>query len=60
MWDLETPIPGTTGDVGDVVRYTATFPVAHPFAFLNGIAWTGDGVDLTATAVVRNEPVRTE
>lgn len=33
--DLDTPKAGTTGEVGDVVRYTATFTVPHLFGFIS-------------------------
>jgi hypothetical protein len=58
--DLETRYKdGTTGETGDVVRYTATYTVQHLFGFIS--AWNGEpGVHLSATSVVRNEPVKTE
>lgn len=60
-WDAAIPkAANSTGEPGDVISYTATFPVAHLFGFLTGTILSGNGTTLTATAVVRNEPVKTE
>lgn len=61
QWDPELPIEGSTvGSRGEVVNYTATYKVQHLFSHLVSPLWNDPGVTLTATSVVRNEPVRTE
>lgn len=54
-WDPATPVTGKLGGPGDVVSYTATFPSALWFNFLQPIF--GQSVTLSATTVLRNEPV---
>lgn len=57
QWDASTPISDSgVGDEGQVVSYSATYPLAHLFGFLS---WTGIGITLSANSVTRNEPVKT-
>lgn len=61
VWDPALPIANSTvGAEGDVVTYTATFPVQHLFGFLNLGGPGARGVTLRAASVVRNEPVKTQ
>lgn len=55
-WDAAVVHSTSAGGTGDVVRYTAVFPVRYPF----GLFTTEAGLSLTASAVMRNEPVKTE
>ena len=57
-WDPATPVTGKLGGPGDVVSYTATFPSALWFDFLQPIF--GNSVNLSATTVLRNEPAATK
>jgi len=57
QWDPALPTGNDTGGMGDVVSYTATYPVPHLFAFVFGSMLPY--VELKATSVVRNEPVKT-
>lgn len=60
-WDSAVPkAADSTGEVGDVVSYVATYPLPHMFQFLSGTVLSGRSTNLTAVVVVRNEPVRTE
>ena len=60
QWDPALPIAGSkTGAEGDVVSYTATYPVQHLFGFLVRLVFREPGISLKATSVVRNEPVKT-
>lgn len=54
--DPATPVAGKLGGPGDVVAYTATFPARLYFGFLGDI-FVRDGFTLTASTVMRNEPV---
>lgn len=54
--DPATPVPGKLGGPGDVVAYTAVFPARLYFDFLGDI-FVRDGLPLTASTVMRNEPV---
>lgn len=55
--DLAVPVEGKMGGPGDVVSYTARFPAALYFRFLDDV-FGSDGFPLSASTVVRNEPVR--
>lgn len=57
QWDAAVPTGTDTGGLGEVVSYTATYPVPHLFAFVFGSMLPY--VELKATSVVRNESVRT-
>jgi Flp pilus assembly protein TadG len=60
QWDPALPIADSkTGAEGDVVSYTATYPVQHLFDFLTRLVFREPGISLKATSVVRNEPVKT-
>lgn len=52
--DLDVPVAGKMGDVGDVVAYKVVFPVAPYFDFLKPVF--GEKMDLSTYAVARNEP----
>lgn len=54
--DVATPVAGKMGDVGDVVAYQVTYPVALYFPFLSPIF--GETRDITTATVARNEPER--
>ena len=54
-WDPAQPISGTMGGPGDVVSYTAHFPKRVLFGFFAGAIGLSNGIDLSATTVVRNE-----
>lgn len=56
-WDAAIPKEGKLGGPGDVVSYTAVFPARTLFSFLASMIGT-DNLMLTATTVVRNEPVK--
>lgn len=60
-WDAEVPYAtDSVGEPGDVIRYSATYPVRHLFTFITDAAGLRTGAKITATAIVRNEPVRTQ
>ena len=60
-WDPALPIENSlVGDEGEVVAYTAIYPVKHLFGFLSFITSGEQGVTLRASSVVRNEPVKTQ
>jgi Flp pilus assembly protein TadG len=60
-WDAEVPYAtDTVGEPGDVIRYSATYPVRHLFTFMTDAAGLRSGARITATAIVRNEPVKTQ
>lgn len=55
--DLAIQKAGLLGGAGDVVLYKVDFPVALMFDFL-AVSWLKtDGIELSSTVVVRNEPV---
>jgi len=58
-WDPDLPISGTDlGSPGDVVSYTAIFVTDPYFQMIGRIMGLEGGLTLTATTVVRNEPVK--
>ena len=57
LWDPATPKPGTMGGPGDVVSYTARLQAPLFFGLLNNIGAMPTSFALSATTVVRNEPV---
>lgn len=56
--DVAAPVEGKLGGPGDVVSYTASYPAALYFGFLTPLFGAEEGFLVTASAVLRNEPVR--
>lgn len=55
--DAATQQAGRLGGVGDVIGYTATFPAKLYFAMLAPVFGGANGLEVSASTMVRNEPV---
>ena len=55
--DVAVQQEGRFGGVGDVVGYTATFPARLYFPMLESVFGAANGIEVTASTMVRNEPV---
>lgn len=58
--DVAVQEEGRFGGVGDVVGYTASFPARLYFPMLESVFGATNGVDVTASTMVRNEPADQE
>lgn len=54
--DVAIQQEGKFGGVGDVVGYSATFPARLYFSSLEQAFGAAEGIDVTASTMVRNEP----